>query len=49
MERAHIEQVLRVTRGHRGQAAEILGISERNMYRKLHDYHLLPNGDDAVS
>ena len=34
--------VLRVTRGHRGQAAEILGISERNLYRKLHDYGLLP-------
>jgi DNA-binding NtrC family response regulator len=35
LERAHIERVLAATHGHRGQAAEILGISERNLYRKL--------------
>jgi DNA-binding NtrC family response regulator len=38
LERAHIERVLRVTNGHRGHAAQILGISERNLYRKLLDY-----------
>ena len=38
LERAHIERVLRATNGHRGQAAQILGISERNLYRKLLEY-----------
>ncbi len=41
LERAHIESALRSTGGHRGNAAKILGISERNLYRKLKDYHLL--------
>ncbi len=40
LERAHIERVLRATHGHRGQAAQILGISERNLYRKLQEYQL---------
>ncbi len=35
LERSHIERVLAATHGQRGQAAEILGISERNLYRKL--------------
>ena len=38
MERAQIELALRLTAGHRGQAARLLGISERNLYRKLHEY-----------
>jgi DNA-binding NtrC family response regulator len=38
MERAHIELALRVTKGHRGEAAAMLGISERNLYRKLREY-----------
>ena len=42
VERAHIELTLRTTGGHRGQAARLLGISERNLYRKLHGYGLLP-------
>ncbi len=41
MERAHIEQALRESEGHRGNAARILGISERNLYRKLREYGLL--------
>jgi DNA-binding NtrC family response regulator len=41
MEREHIERVLRATGGHRGNAARILGISERNLYRKLRGYGLL--------
>jgi DNA-binding NtrC family response regulator len=41
LERAHIERVLRATDRHRGNAARILGISERNLYRKLRDYDLL--------
>jgi DNA-binding NtrC family response regulator len=42
LERAHVERVLKATGGHRGQAAKILGISERNLYRKLGEYRLLP-------
>jgi DNA-binding NtrC family response regulator len=41
MERAHIERALRSTQGHRGRAAAALGISERNLYRKLREYGLL--------
>ena len=40
MERAHIERALRAMDGHRGQAARVLGISERNLYRKLREYEL---------
>ncbi|MEW5984768.1 MAG: sigma-54 dependent transcriptional regulator [Acidobacteriota bacterium] len=35
VERAHIDRVLREHNGHRGHAARALGISERNLYRKL--------------
>ena len=41
MERIHIERTLRAAGGHRGNAARILGISERNLYRKLREYGLL--------
>jgi DNA-binding NtrC family response regulator len=41
MERALIERALGESGGHRGNAARALGISERNLYRKLHDYGLL--------
>jgi DNA-binding NtrC family response regulator len=40
LERAHIEAVLRATDGRRGAAARILGISERNLYRKVREYGL---------
>jgi DNA-binding NtrC family response regulator len=40
LERAHIEKVLASCGGHRSQAARILGISERNLYRKLNEYGL---------
>jgi transcriptional regulator with GAF, ATPase, and Fis domain len=39
-ERAHIRQALEASRGHRGNAARILGISERNLYRKLREHDL---------
>ena len=42
LERAHIERALRSTGGHRGQAAKILGISERNLYRKLRGFGAEP-------
>ena len=35
LELRHIERVLAHTDGHRGEAAAILGISERNLYRKI--------------
>jgi DNA-binding NtrC family response regulator len=41
LERAHIRRVLEATAGHRGHAAHILGISERNLYRKLRYHGLL--------
>jgi DNA-binding NtrC family response regulator len=40
MERAQIELALRMTKGHRGEAAVMLGISERNLYRKIREYDL---------
>jgi len=40
-ERAHIRSALEVCKGHRGNTARILGISERNLYRKLREYDLL--------
>jgi len=41
IERTHIETVLRATAGRRAGAAKLLGISERNLYRKLREYGLL--------
>ncbi len=41
LEREHIERVLRASGGHRGNAARILGISERNLYRKIAEFGLL--------
>jgi DNA-binding NtrC family response regulator len=35
LEESHIALALRMSKGHRGQAARLLGISERNLYRKL--------------
>lgn len=40
-ERDHIRAALEASNGHRGNAARILGISERNLYRKLREYNLL--------
>jgi DNA-binding NtrC family response regulator len=40
LERVHIEHALRATGGHRGHAAKMLGISERNLYRKIRAHHL---------
>ncbi len=42
MERTHIERALHQSGGHRGNAAKLLGVSERNLYRKLKDYQMLP-------
>jgi DNA-binding NtrC family response regulator len=42
LERTHIRSALQACGGHRGNAARMLGISERNLYRKLRDHRLLP-------
>jgi DNA-binding NtrC family response regulator len=41
LERNHVEQALGFCEGRRAQAAKMLGISERNLYRKLRQYGLL--------
>ena len=40
VERAHIERALHASGGHRGNAARMLGISERSLYRKIEEYRL---------
>jgi DNA-binding NtrC family response regulator len=40
LERRHIARVLAEVAGHRARAAQILGISERNLYRRIHEYQL---------
>lgn len=40
-ELTHIRMAIEASKGHRGDAAKILGISERNLYRKLRDHGLL--------
>jgi DNA-binding NtrC family response regulator len=44
IEKAAIVHALRETRGNRRKAAEMLGIGERTMYRKLKEYNL-PEGE----
>jgi DNA-binding NtrC family response regulator len=41
LELLHIQRALAASGGHRGNAARMLGISERNLYRKLKDYRLV--------
>jgi len=40
MEVEHIRRAIEACHGHRGNAARTLGISERNLYRKLKEYRL---------
>ena len=44
VERRHIASVLARVGGHRARAAQLLGISERNLYRRIHEYHLDESG-----
>ncbi len=39
-EAAHIRRVLRAAEGHRARAAEILGISRKNLWEKMKDYQI---------
>jgi len=41
VERAAIEAALRDTKGNRRKAAEVLGIGERTLYRKLKQYAIV--------
>jgi DNA-binding NtrC family response regulator len=41
LELAHIRRALEASHGHRGNAARALGISERNLYRKLKEHRLV--------
>ena len=41
LEVMHIRRALEASHGHRAHAAHILGISERNLYRKLKEHRLL--------
>lgn len=41
LEKSAIEQALRKTQGNRREAAKILGISERTLYRKIDEYGLM--------
>lgn len=38
LEREYIKQVVATVQGHRGRAAEALGIDRRTLYRKLKEY-----------
>ncbi len=40
VERLQIARVLELVGGHRARAAQLLGISERNLYRRIRDYEL---------
>jgi len=46
LERRYIQQVLEVTRHNKSEAAKILGIDRRSLYRRLHDDD---RGDDAAT
>jgi transcriptional regulator of acetoin/glycerol metabolism len=49
IERAAIEAALKETRGNRRKAAEMLGIGERTLYRKLREYQIPdPSAVDAT-
>ncbi len=45
VERRHIARILAEVAGHRARAAQVLGISVRNLYRKIREYHL--EGDEG--
>jgi DNA-binding NtrC family response regulator len=49
IERAAIEAALKETRGNRRKAAEMLGIGERTLYRKLREYQIPDQVADATT
>ncbi len=49
IERAVIQAALRETRGNRRKAAEMLGIGERTLYRKIKEYKMVEFADEHES
>ena len=47
VEKRHIQNVLHSTNGNKTQAAKILGISVRNLYRKMEQYQTKIDGQDG--
>lgn len=47
VERAYIEQVWREEQGNKTRASKVLGVSLRNLYRKVEDYELLVSPSDG--
>ncbi|MBI5070460.1 MAG: sigma-54-dependent Fis family transcriptional regulator [Deltaproteobacteria bacterium] len=47
VERQHIAHVLALVGGHRARAAQLLGISERNLYRRIHELDIDPPGGEV--
>jgi DNA-binding NtrC family response regulator len=47
-ERAHLARALRLTGGKRARAAELLGISRKNLWEKLRSHHLVELPSDAA-
>ena len=45
VEKAHIERVFAMTKGHKGRACQILGISRPTLERKLRKYGLAADSD----
>ena len=48
VERYYIEQALQVTQGNREEAAKMLGIGERTLYRNMQEWKLQDNVRDAL-
>ncbi len=41
---AHIRRILEYTKGHKGEAAQILGISRKNLWEKMRQYEMDATG-----
>ena len=46
LESKHIKKVLNVVGGNKTKAAQLLGIGVRTLYRKVEEYHIVPNKSD---
>jgi two-component system response regulator AtoC len=44
-EKEHIGNILRATNGHKAQAADVLGISRKNLWEKMRLYGIEANGN----